>query len=118
MAEWPRVYGDPDNRPLPDALVLARQVAARLPRPPRPRLSNATSRLPPGEVLAVGAFATALLLTVLEGPGGFPCAGVFGMPVVHPGHVIISYIYSTISTRPEATCDRHHARGIQPQIRE
>ena len=54
-----------------------RQVASRRPRPPERRYQVRRLRLPPGAVVALGAIAPALLLTIPKAPACFPCAGSF-----------------------------------------
>ena len=79
MTEWVRIYGDPDNRPLPGCALWFHErwlpgFLGRL----GSRYQVRRARLPPGAVVAVGAIAAAPLhLTVPKAPACFPGAGAF-----------------------------------------
>ena len=72
MTEWVRIYGDPDNRPLQDALVWNDKwlpgVLGRLSRRDQVRRLG----LPPGEVVAAGSDRRRATPDRPEGPGVLP----------------------------------------------
>ena len=80
MTEWVRIYGDPDNRPLQDALWWHERWLPGV----LCRLGNAlkcdVAGLPRGAVLAVGAIATPLHLIRPRRPRrASPASGAFAM---------------------------------------